>query len=753
MGKIFKTIGIVIGAIVLLAVIVLGTIPLWFPVAKVKGLLVDELKTRTGRDVTISDLKFNIFRGFELKGFVMRESDRYPNRAFIKDDDIVLRYNLLALLARELVIDKFELVSPYVEVVKEPGGDYNFTDIVDKMSNKPQEPVKEEKKGRHGKSSKKQPVPQPTPGEKPKETGPSAIKNIVITSVAVDNGNFVYADYSKPAPMSMKILKFNFALDNLILAAVKPIGLSMDCTAVYNEYSIPVSLKSTVSLDMKDRNAVIDIASFIIGGINTSGKVNLLNFSDAKGSLRSISNTKKMLEILPPDLTKKIKDMDVSIDIINEVNFNFAGKELAFNDILRLENGEFTYKKGKLVEKLNAKFHVTSKYDLTGSMNFLLAGNTVKITADGSNIDAPANSTYHVDIYSPKFAVEYLLAMFPKKESKKEAKVSKISKDAPPPPAAGRTTAKKPAKHKTKVAGVPGIYLNLKADSIFYKDVTIGKTSASIRFVNSKLNTDLSMKCYEGSINSNVVMDINKETYNMTAEMKGVNAHKLIDDAISVMPKKDPSKKNILDDIKDKVYGSMNMTSRFWASTFDDPAQTIQGEGNFNVKNGKLEPTDTGKQIAGKVGVAFLAQEMPFDDMGADFNMAKGTINVKNFRILNGPNGSNGSMRVRGAGYVTVDQRVDFKLETDINPKEARQVEEYFGRNLGIRDISVAYNKDGWLPFDVRIYNSMEDKKFDYSQKRMTDNITRNLTKKVQDQGKQYMENKGKDLLKNLFGK
>jgi hypothetical protein len=738
MKNVIKITGIAVGSILLLLFLFLASIPLWFPVKDAKNLLVTQLAEKTGRQVEIKDLQFNVFKGIELKGFTIKEPPRYGKRDFIKDSSIVLRYNLFALLGMQLVIDRFELVSPYIEIVKDQEGNYNFSDIIDKVS------------GRSEAAKKKGKKPVPSPASAKAGTG-SVIKNIIVTSVAVSNGNFAYADYSKSKPVSIKIEKFNFGMENMILAVVKPIGVNMDCTVIYNNFKIPVSLKSSVTADLKNRNIIMKIAPFMIGGINTSGSISLVDFTDIKGSLNSVSNTRQMLEVLPPDLGAKVKDMNVSIDLINDVDFTYINNKIVFNDILKMENGGFTYQKNKFVDKLKAKISVTSSYELSGTFNFLLAGSEVKIGAKGSRINDPEGSVYKIDIHSPKFAAEYLMAMFPKKDessgSNKTVKKSSAGK--------GNKTKKK---EKAKVTGVPGIYLTLNADSIFYKSVNIGKTTASISYAGGKVHSDISMVCYEGKINSDITMDINKETYSITAGTKNINVHQLIDDAISVIPKKDPKKKDpkkkdILDDIKDKVYGRMDLDAGFSGYTFDDPAHTIKGDGSFIVKDGKIAATETGKDLSAKVGVAFLAKEMPFDVMGADFNMAKGVINIKNFRVLNGVNGEKGDMRIKGAGYVTVDRALDFKVETDVNPQEAKQVEEYFARNLGIRDISFAYNKDGWLPFDFRIYNNLENKKYDYSQKRMMDNVSRNLTKKVQDQGKQYLEKNGKELLKNLFGK
>lgn len=740
MKNVLKIAGITIGSILVLIFIFLASIPVWFPLKEAKDMLVKQLAEKTGRQVEIKTLRFDIFKGIELKGVSIKEPARYGNRDFIKDDSIVLKYNPFALLAMELVIDKFELESPYIEIIKDQKGNFNFSDIMDRAAGKNNVPEKQKAKktfnGKLVKELKTEPAPAPALAD----TG--VIKNIIVTSVGVSNGNFVYADYSVSIPVSFKVEKFNFVMENMVLVAVRPIGINMDCTVTYNNFKIPVSLRSSVTADLKNRNITVQISPFVVGGINTSGKIRLIDFRDVKGSLSSVSNARQMLEVLPPDMASKAKDMKVNMDVTNDVNFSYINKGVSFNDVLKLANGEFTYRKNKFIDNLNAKIIVTSDYSLSGTFKFLLAGSEVNIGAKGSRINDPADSVYKVDIRSPKFAVEYLLAMFPKKESSKSGKTS-LNKTASRAGQAGESKAKN--RVKTKVAGLPGIYLTLNADSIFYKSVNIGKTTASISYTGGKIRSDLSMVCYEGEINSGITMDINNETYSGTAGTRNVNIHQLIDDGISVLPKKDAKKKDIIDELKDKVYGRMDLSSSFSGSTFNDPAETIKGDGNFIIRDGKIAATDTGRDLAAKVGVAFLAKDIPFDVMGADLNMAKGVINVKNFRVLNGPNGEKGDMRIRGDGYVTVFNRLDFKVETDINPQDAKQVQEYFARNLGINDISYAYNKDGWLPFDFRIYNNLENKKYDYSQKRMMDNVSRNLAKKI--------GNRGKDILKNLFGK
>jgi len=126
MKSFLKFFVITVISLLIITISVLATVPLWLPADKLKDMLVEQLSKQTGRDVAIAGLKFNILKGIELNGVSIKETEKYKKRDFIRDDQVLLRYNLLALFTGNLVIYKFELVSPYCEIVKEPGGSFNF---------------------------------------------------------------------------------------------------------------------------------------------------------------------------------------------------------------------------------------------------------------------------------------------------------------------------------------------------------------------------------------------------------------------------------------------------------------------------------------------------------------------------------------------------------------------------------------------------------------------------------------------------
>jgi len=755
MKKILKISAIVVIAILVIFAVLIASIPFLFPPEKMRAMLVNELTSLTGRQVSVKKLQFNIFKGIELDNVIIKESD--GQGSFIKDDVILLRYNLFALFARQLVIYKFELVSPYAEIIKDKDGRFNFSDMFNKNQNVPVKAKSVSKSKMHKKSQPlPTPVPQTTASSQPAKS--DFIKNVIITSVGVKNGVFSYQDFSSATPLYVKVDHFDFDMENAILSAVRPVGINLSCNTAYGKLNIPVSLRSSLVLDMQKKALELNISSAKIADVNSSGKIDVTDFKNIGGELVTNLNTGEVIQYLPAEFKSQLKGITTNIGILNTAWFRYMAdsKKLQFQDTVSLENGGITYKENKILENLKGKISVNDKYELKSKLNFLLAGQSVKLDMQGYGLNKTKNSKIYVDIYSPKFATEYLLALFPQKQktgSKQSSNSASPGQSKPSSKSTHSTGSNGKSAEAKKQASLPEVHISLKADAITFKTVEAGKTTSNIKLKDNKLTVETSISAYNGTIYDILNVDLNSEKYSTDVAIKNVQVNKLIDDAIAVLPKKDPKKKGLLDDIQSKVYGSFSTKCSFSGSTFSNVAHTIKGSGNFAVRDGKLAALDAGKDLYTETKIEAFRNDMPFDYLGGDFDMSDGVINIRNFKMYSGKNGEKGDIRANGEGYVTVDTKLDFKISMDLNSRVAKQVQEAVAQNMGIKDISYAYSSDGWLPFDFRVYGTVANKRYDFNQKRMFENIRKNLGSKLQNDGQKYIQDNAKDLIKNLFGK
>jgi AsmA protein len=138
-------------AIVLFAILILLAIGLTLLVRsylssdKLKAILLPKAEELTGRKVQLEEIQVSLFKGIVVKGLHVKERDGQED--FLKMGKFVLSYRLLPLLKKQLVINKIEILSPSVAIKKERGGKYNFSDISEKQSYKPQEPSPPEPQG------------------------------------------------------------------------------------------------------------------------------------------------------------------------------------------------------------------------------------------------------------------------------------------------------------------------------------------------------------------------------------------------------------------------------------------------------------------------------------------------------------------------------------------------------------------------------------------------------------------------------
>ena len=140
MKKILKVAALVVGVLILLIIGLSIFVKSYLTSERLKPLILPKAEAMTGRKVLLDEISVSLFKGIVAKGLSVKERD--GQRDFVKVGRFVLSYRLLPLLQRQLVISKIEIVSPSISIEKERGGNYNFSDIMEKRSQGRQEPQK-----------------------------------------------------------------------------------------------------------------------------------------------------------------------------------------------------------------------------------------------------------------------------------------------------------------------------------------------------------------------------------------------------------------------------------------------------------------------------------------------------------------------------------------------------------------------------------------------------------------------------------
>lgn len=181
MKKPIKIVGIIVGVIVVL-VILLCTIPITSP--KLKDMALIKAKPILGREVTIERVRIVLLRGIRLDKVTVANREGFAKEPLFEGKRIVVKYELLPLLHRELVIKKVVLLEPKILLERNRAGVWNFSGIGKKKGAEPEtKPVVEE--------------------EKEKAEAKKGL-TLTISQVAIKKGKVSLEDRSKAALKSLK---------------------------------------------------------------------------------------------------------------------------------------------------------------------------------------------------------------------------------------------------------------------------------------------------------------------------------------------------------------------------------------------------------------------------------------------------------------------------------------------------------------------------------------------------------------------
>lgn len=104
---------------------------------RLRVMLVEPVQEQLGRQVEIGAIKVSLFSGIDLTDIVVKEKN--PAREFVSIGTFRIKYELMPLFEKRLVISELLIDKPTVNIAKDPEGNFNFADL----SLKPKKIVKE----------------------------------------------------------------------------------------------------------------------------------------------------------------------------------------------------------------------------------------------------------------------------------------------------------------------------------------------------------------------------------------------------------------------------------------------------------------------------------------------------------------------------------------------------------------------------------------------------------------------------------
>ncbi|MEM7007876.1 MAG: AsmA family protein [Thermodesulfobacteriota bacterium] len=319
MRKIIVSIGILIVLFIIVAA--LAVLNLNFFINGNKDYFLSQIEQSLGRKLQVAQINtgFRDGLGIRLKNVSISDDPRFSDKDFIRASDIQINVKLIPLLAKKINISKLILNKPFITVIENKNGEYNF------------ETLGNNKKSKGDKSSQSSDKKSPL--------------SLFASSIIVQEGQINFIDQRNETNLQLQKIDLD----------IKDLGF---------ENKIPINLAAAVL--SSEQNLDLDA---VISPISSDSELNEIQ---ANGELHvselNISTLKKFLPVIDKHIPK---GLDLSGPVAGKLEFAGTLESISFNRIgisasvfgASVPNFELSGKLGPLGSK-SENFSLDTKFSL-----------------------------------------------------------------------------------------------------------------------------------------------------------------------------------------------------------------------------------------------------------------------------------------------------------------------------------------------------------------------------------------------------
>ncbi|MBI2119799.1 MAG: AsmA family protein [Elusimicrobia bacterium] len=392
MKKFFKILISTLAILALLLALGIILIKQMLPPEKVKEFLALQVNQKLKRELTLGEIKIGIFSGISIKDFALSESPNFKNGTFVESKNFTLKFQLLPLLQKKVLIDEITLESPKVRIVQNKDGKtFNFSDLVSSSAaaQKTEKTVKE--------SSPDQPIA------------------LMLSKAKISKGKIEFVDKS---PKKIKIVISPLDINITGTALNKP--MLVECSFTLDSLLLGKNLAGTLStkanLDLPKQSVEIENFKWKMNALTLELKGKIENFQKPLFEISSQIKDLNLKELSPWVVLPKTVELSGSPqigvnlkgtqeDLESSINLDFSNNSLKFSNL-------FTKKEGtRFLASLQARLKQNKNLDLQ-SLNLELANCQTQV--QGQILDfSSTNPLLHLKIEIKPFELRECAALSP----------------------------------------------------------------------------------------------------------------------------------------------------------------------------------------------------------------------------------------------------------------------------------------------------------------------------------------------------
>jgi len=450
MGKYTKIVGGIVALLLLLFAGLAAVVRFYLTDERIRALVVPAAERALARKVELGAISVGLFTGISLTDFAIKEADGQTD--FVKAKALVLRYDLLPLLKKEVVIRKIGLDHPFVSIHRDKSGAFNFDSL-------PFVAAKENK-----------------PGTAPAD-GTGAPVALTVKELEVSGAKVVLRDETGklPALETLASANLNLMADPSGTPAISHGDADLATTITIGEFMPRLTVKAAFDPTRitYQAEAILDQETIRLEGTVQDYR------TTPQTSLRLAAKSLDLEKLLAmkAKLPKKGEEPDAISPI---VKYNVKG--LAKIDNLRYQH--------LLLNDLTVDFDPRL---LSLKTNAVVEGDSVAVNGAVTNYLTAPQAT--INLAAQKLTVEKLMGL--------AAKTPENGKTGPAP-----ATAKPLAEKLPKKFTAQG---RITVEELLYKQLALTKIALPFRLQNGVLAINgLTARMAGGAIVSNDTVDLNK---------------------------------------------------------------------------------------------------------------------------------------------------------------------------------------------------------------------------------------------------
>lgn len=348
--KIFAVIAVMLVAVVVLLLVVANIL---ITPERVRQVVIPRAEEQLGRPVSIGDINVRLFSGIVVSDFVIGSKDDTGD--FVSAESLTLRYQILPLLRRTVIINEATLNSPAIRVERYKDGTFNFSDLLEPEEND---------------------LP---PTDEPEEPDDELPIDLLVKEISISRGRLIFTD---------QMVEREYQLTDLDLSVTE---FSPDHSFPFNLSArlndSPVSLNgridpviNAVSVGLRLQN--LDVAAFMpytpddFPGALSAMKLSIDIQADATERLVESSGRISMHEIdlllddmpdAPIEKSDISIDYDIMADLVSE-NLDISRANVNLNGIMLAASGNVSSYGTAPVLNLTARLPMIAVSDLIAAV-------------------------------------------------------------------------------------------------------------------------------------------------------------------------------------------------------------------------------------------------------------------------------------------------------------------------------------------------------------------------------------------------